>query len=158
MNRSSAWRDSFGLHFLHKLCIVRQCYRQQLHRTLRLSTEQPLAIHPSPLKDLVRVDSMCPGNPSHRRPRLQRLFHNQPPLHRTATTARYRSRPYPIQLKLRFRHTIILKPAPPRVHPGQHHTLTLRRQALRGRDPEPIQSPPLIAETLITIRRVQGPR
>jgi hypothetical protein len=64
-------------------------------------------------------------NPSHRRPRLQRLFHNQPPLLRTATTARCRSRPYPIQFKLRCRHTNILKPAPPLLHPA--NTTRLQR-------------------------------
>jgi len=118
MNRPHAECDSLGLHSLRKLSIVRHHDRQQLHAVLRLSPEQTIAIYPPPLKDLVRVDSVRPRNPSHRRPHRQRLFHNQPPLLRTATTARYRSRPYPIQLKLRFRHTIILKPAPPRVNPA----------------------------------------
>jgi len=74
---------------------------------------------------------MRPRNPSHRRPRLQRLFHNQPPLHRTATTARTNSSPYPIQLKLRFGHTIILKPAPPLVHPANTTRLPIIHQQAR---------------------------
>jgi hypothetical protein len=62
--------------------------------------------------------------------RVQRLLHNQPPLLRTVTTTRPNPSPYSIQLKLRFRHTIILKPVPPLVHPANTKRLLHIRKYL----------------------------
>ena len=63
---------------------------QQLHRAHGSRSELAVAIQASPLKDLVRVDTMLQSHPCHRSTRLQRLLHNPATLHRAPPTTRFR--------------------------------------------------------------------
>ena len=84
MNRASPSRMALQWHRRRALIGDRNLKQLQLAR--RSAAQSATSIQPPPLKHLVRVDPVSAGHASHRRTRLQRLFHNPPPLLGTAPT------------------------------------------------------------------------